>query len=100
MAEADRALEELLKRRVELRKKWDDLEDRAGEAILREEANIEELERLEASTLADSVAELDLPDQGFIGQDVLQMSAYDWAMIDHLDPAFFSEFASQSEVRL
>ena len=61
MADADRALEELLKRRVELRKKWDDLEDRAGEAILREQANIEELEQLEAAALVDSTTELDLP---------------------------------------
>jgi DNA repair exonuclease SbcCD ATPase subunit len=98
IADADRALEELLKKRVELRKKWDALEDRAGEAIAREQSNIEELERLEAAACPELTTELDFSQQGFIGQDVLQMDAQSWAMIDRLGSDFFEIPDSQPGV--
>ena len=100
IADADRALEELLRKRVELRRQWDTLEEEAGEAVIREQENIEELERLEAAARVEPEVELDLSSDAFIGQGVLQMPPSDWALIDH-DPFSFLEIPnSQPEVRL
>ena len=100
IADADRALEELLRKRVELRRQWETLEEEAGEAVIREQENIEELERLEAAARVEPEVELDLSSDAFIGQGVLQMPPSDWALIDH-DPFSFLEIPnSQPEVRL
>ena len=71
IADANRALEELLRKRVELRRQWDTLEEEAGEAVIQEQENIEELERLEAATRIEPEVELDLTSNAFISQGVL-----------------------------
>ena len=66
IANTDRVLEELLRKRVELRRQWDTLEEEAGEAVIREQENIEELERLEAAARVEPEVELDLSSNAFI----------------------------------
>lgn len=75
--DVDRDLEKLLQKRVELRKRSDALEDRAGEAAVREQANIEQLERFESTTSSTSSTSSDasenpeaVSDLGFLQQDL------------------------------
>lgn len=66
-------------RNLRLEKQLEKAENQEGDAVERELASIEELEREEAGPVADPVVEFP---SSFVGQDVLQMSPSDWALID------------------
>lgn len=104
----DRDLKELLQKRVELRQRWDALEDRAGNAMVQEQANIEQLERLETTVsiaapetpdILESVIVLDFLQQDFIVHSTSPKDAQSYTNLDSFHPNSPMNFDPGLEIR-